>query len=69
MKKLIAAIDTIANNLEEVGCIREAHQIDIYTNTLEFLEKKAFNPFKSKSPEVDKTNRPKLETVPPSKRN
>lgn len=50
MKELTAALDIFATTLENEGFIKEAELIDIYSNTLDHIEKVAFLPSKKQSP-------------------
>jgi len=63
MKDLIASIDMLASNLEDGGFVKEALQLDIYSNTLEFLDRKAFHPFESKPTEP--TSKPEQIKIEP----
>jgi hypothetical protein len=49
MRELTAAMDLLADSLEEVGSIKEAMQMDIYSNTLELLNKEAWGFSKEKT--------------------
>ena len=54
MKEIIAALDCLANDLEHEGLLKEALQVDVYSNTIETTGKEAFLPQTPKTYDLTK---------------
>lgn len=59
MTELIASLDTLANSMESLGCFKEAEQVDVYSNTLDLIDKTAWDTFE------DKKNKNIIDTTKP----